>query len=256
MQFRRDLAKSIIAAVSLVLMITIVAAYVLPQYVYVNPFSTVYVNGIVNYKAIGHGTTDGVPIATYNISVTLLNDDPVNNIQSGLTVGYLISQEDWNPIEWGDTVKIKVLPNLNAELVNLFPVSKPISWRSSFLDGFNIKLSTDKQNYSTGETVNFTVAIENLNQSTLVFANKTLSIFKTLSFWVYNSTGNQIYSSSPNVTSETQEVHLELDQTVYYNFQWTTDDLSAGYYTIRVYVGYFSGDDDASLTGTQTIQVI
>ncbi len=250
---KRDLAKSVIAAVSLILVITIVAAYFLPQYVYISPFSTVYASGIVDHKKVGHGTDGGVPFTNYVINVNLLDDDPVNNVKSGNTLGYIVSQADWNMVEWGDTVKIKILPSAKAEIVNLYPASKPASWHTTYEDWLSIDLKTDKSTYSPSETVNFTLTLQNTmepNQS----AGYKLSVFKTFSFWAYNLGGKQVYSS-PNVGAEIDEITLEPNQTVSYSFQWRLNDIPSGYYSIRVFIGYIAADEEASLTGTQVILV-
>ncbi len=253
MHLRRDLAKPIITAVSLVLVIGFVTVYILPQYVYISPFSTVYVNGIVDHKTIGYGTDGGAPFTNYIMNVNLFGDDPVNNVKSGNTLGYIVSETDWNLVEWGDTVKIEVLPNAKAEIMNLYPAAKPASWHETYEDWLKIDFTSDKSTYSPTETVNFTVNLKNI-QPPGQSRGFNLSILKTFSFWAYGLGGNQIYSSANSMVS-VQKVTLSPNQTINYSFQWPLNGISPGYYSIRVFIGYIGDREEACLTGTQVILI-
>jgi hypothetical protein len=252
LHLRRDLAKPVIIAVSLVLVISFVAVYILPQYVYISPFSAIYANGIVDHKKIGHGTDNGVPFTNYVINIHLLNDDPVNSVKSGNILGYIVSQDDWNKVEWGDTVKIKIHPNAKAEIANLYPSLEPAAWRDINLDGLTIDLETDKPAYSPTETVNFTLNIK--NDKPIDNFNKSLSIFDSFDFWVYDTQGNQICSIQKG-NSNMQEIFLTENQEASYNFQWSLTNIPDGYYSVRVFVGYLAGNEEAALTGTEMVRI-
>jgi hypothetical protein len=247
------MAKSVIAVVSLILVITIVTAYLLPQYVYISPFSTVYVNGIVDHKKIGHGiNNNGLAFTNYVINVNLLNDDPVNDVKSGTTLGYIVTQDDWERVEWGDALKIRIFPSAKAEIANLYPSLKPAAWRDISLDGIVIDLETDKPAYSSTELVNFTLNIKN-DKPTDNY-NKSVSIFEYFDFWVYDTQGKLIYSFIGQ-TSKLQEIALLVHQQVSYNFQLPLNNIPSGYYSVRVFVGYLAGYEEASLTGTGMVRV-
>jgi hypothetical protein len=253
LQVKGNLAKRIIIAVAIVIVISFVAVCILPKFVYISSFSAFYVNGIVDSKMISHGTNDGEPFTSYSMSVNLFEDDPLNKIKSGNTLGYIVSESDWNQVEWGDIVKIKIAPLAQAEIVNLYPATELPAWHQMYQDWLNIEFTSDKSTYASTETVNFTVELKNI-KSVDQTQGGTLSIFKTFSFWAYNLEGNQIRSTQ-NVDPRTQAVTLSPNQIVSYSFQWPLNEVSPGYYTVRVFIGYIGDQEDACLTGTQVILV-
>jgi hypothetical protein len=124
---KRSLIKPVFAAVIIVLLISGIAVYVLPKYIYISPFSSFYGSGVVYFKTVGYGTdSGGKQSTTYLVSVSLLEDDPVNHFSGGPNM-YTFSKADWDMITPGDSVNIKFLPNAKAQLVDLIiiPGSTP-----------------------------------------------------------------------------------------------------------------------------------
>jgi len=158
------LIKPIVAAVILVLLISGIAIFVLPKYIYISPFSSFYGSGVVYYKTVGYSTEiNGSQLPTYLVSVTLLNDDPVNHFSGGNTNTYTVSKADWDVIAPGDGVNIKLLPNAHAQLVDQFPNpgSTP-DWQLALVDlPLTLNVTSNKPQYTVGEIANFTVCLTN-----------------------------------------------------------------------------------------------
>ncbi len=63
---------------------------------------------------------------------------------------------------------------------------------SGVMNGFQLSISIDKTQYSSGEDVNITCAITNVSNQTLNFINQNGNL--SFNFQVYNSTNYEVYS--------------------------------------------------------------
>lgn len=228
------------------------AIYIIPKYVYVSPFSSFYASGIVDHKKIGYGTDNGAPFTTYTVSVTLFNEDPVNRIQSGDTLAYTVSKADWDTVAWGDTVKIKILPNAKAEIVELYPTLSPPVWQQQQLS-VSVELTSDKPRYTLGENANFTVHLVNspLPPGDSPY-NVTVSVFRNCLFYAFQG-GKTIFSNENSLG--TISVILQPSQEVDYNFNWDLTNIPSGVYYVRAYIGYLTGNEEVTLSATTMIYV-
>jgi hypothetical protein len=163
----KPLQKSIIKAISIaVVSIVIIASigyFIFPQYLLVMPGYQVYTSGIVDHKKIGQLYNNGQQAEVYTASIRLFEDDPINNVESGETLAYVIPKNQWNMLEQGDTVKIRLLTEFKAEIAELFPSLKPPEWSINRLSGLDIELNPNKPAYKTGETAIFNVTVKNEN---------------------------------------------------------------------------------------------
>jgi hypothetical protein len=234
-------------AIGLVMVIALLGHFLIPPYVFVTPGYSVYVAGIVDHKKIGQSYPDGILPRWYTVSVRLFDDDPINQIKSGETLAYIVTKAEWEMVEWGDTVKIRLLQDVKAEIVELFPSLKLPEWRGPFLRG---ELIADKAAYKIGEKANFTVRITNVQEETSW--NWTITLFKTFQFWAFQD-GKRIFSS-PN-HSETQDMVLQPSQELEFSFEWELVDIPKGVYYVRVYLGYFTDSQENTLTGTTMIGI-
>lgn len=259
--FRR-LIKPITAAVALVLIISLVSIYILPQYVYINPFSKFYNSGVVDHKSIGEGTdNNGNEVMTYTVSVRLLNDDPLNHISGGETLAYIVTKAEWDMIAPQDTVKIEMLPNAHAQVLEIIPVfGITPDWRLHLNSDIPLKLTltADKQNYFIGETAYFTVRLTNDNSSyDGPPKNISLSLFKDCIYFILN--GNLVSSNSNMLNYDgptgIQHIILQPNQDIDYSFSWNITNVEPGNYGIRAYVGYYASLETISLTETILIDV-
>jgi hypothetical protein len=248
---RADLIKASSMAIGLVMVITVLGYYVLPPYIFVSPGYSVYVAGIVDHKKIGQGFDAGQPITWYTVSIRLFEDDLINRIKSGETLAYIVTKSDWDVVEWGDTVKIRLLADLRAEIVELFPFVKLPEWREPFLRGLHVELLMDKTTYRIGEKANFSVRMTNVQQETS--GNLAITLFKTFPFWTFQD-GKKIFSS-PNY-SETQDIVLQPSQELKSSFEWELVDVPKGVYYVRVYLGYFTDNQENTLTGTTMLGIV
>jgi hypothetical protein len=105
----------------------------------------------------------------------------------------------------------------------------------------NFTLTADKQNYTIGDTANFTVRLT--NDPTLsdgAPSNVSLSLFKNCIYYVFkeglvNSNDDTLdYGDSAKI----QNVGLEPNQEVQYSFSWNLSGIQPGNYAIRAYIGY------------------
>jgi hypothetical protein len=248
------LVKPLATAIALIVVISLVALYVVPQYVYVSPFSSFYVSGIVVHKLIGHGTNNGEEVTTYTVSVVLFNGDPVNRIQSGEALAYIVSKADWDKVAWGDTVKIKILPSAQAEIVELYPTLSQPEWQRERLS-ITTELTSDKQRYAVGETAAFQVQVSfpSLPEGDTPY-NVTLVIFDNCTFYAFQS-GRTVVAKENSFG--TQEVTLQPSQQVDYSFSWNLAGVSPGTYYVRAYLGYLEGlDESNTLSATTLIYVL
>lgn len=257
----KPLQKSLVRAISIsticIIAILIIAYFVLPQYLFVVPGSEVTTSGIVDHKKIGQTYNNGQPSETYTASVRLLEDDPVNKVKIGETLAYTIPENQWDMLEWGDTVRIKLLPSLKAEVTELFPSVKPPEWSTTYQSALTINVQADKLTYKAGETAHINVTIRN------VFQNQTteslpiqLTTFKSNVFWVFEN-GKEILSNANDYTTE--QVAIQLNQDYSYSFQLEINqfnqDSSNSIYYIRTYIGYFTENPENTLLGTTIIGV-
>ena len=236
-------------AIGLVMVITILGYYVFPPYIFVSPGYSVYVASIVDHKKIGHGLDDGQLITWYTVSVRLFEDDPINRIKSGETLAYIVTKSDWDMVEWGDTVKIRLLQDLKAEMVELFPSLKLPEWREPFLGGLRAELVSDKPTYKIGEHAHFTAMITNAQNDTTL----NITLFKAFPFWTFYDGKNILPSLNE---SETEEILLYPGQKLEFNFfEWEIGDAPLGVYYVRVYLGYFTDNQENAITATTMIRI-
>lgn len=253
-----DLIKASSMAIGLVMTITMLMYYVIPPYVFVTPGYSVYVTGIVDSKHIGHGHDDGELLTWHTVSVRLFDDDPINGLQSGETMAYIVTKPDWEMIEWGDIVKIKLLPDLKAEIVELYPSLKLPEWH--WLGDLKIELTANKSTYKVGEKAYFDVKIAYDPEETWWAGSPpliNLTLFKTFPFWTFMD-GEKVFSLPSDL--ELQEIVLQHRQEIKFSFEWDLVDgrgnsVPEGIYYVRVYLGYFTEDEENTLTTTTMIGI-
>jgi len=255
--YRIDLIKASSMAVGLVMVVTLVGFYLLPAYVFVTPGYSVYVTGIVDHKKIGRGFVDSVLHKWYTVSVRLFDDDPINQIKSGEALAYIVTKDDWEMVEWGDTVKLKLLPDLKAEIVELFPSLKLPEWHS--LSGsaspISIEMVTNKTIYKIGEKVEFNVVVRNAPQEKGWVGSPIplkLTLFKAPPFWTFRN-GEEVFASAGDL--ESQDIVLQPGQELRFSIYWQLTNVSAGVYYVRTYLGYFTEDEEITFTGTAMIGI-
>jgi len=241
----------IIAAVLMIAVSAIVA--ILPRYVYVSPFSSFYASGIVDHKKIGYGIDNGAQFATYTVSIRLFDDDPVNGMPSGTTLAYIVSKTDWDMIAWGDTVKIKLFPNAKAEVTELYTTLSPPEWQQQQLS-LSVNFTSNKPSYTLGENASFRVSIANapLNKDDSPY-NVSISVFRNCLFFVFQN--GKIIDMNQNPL-ETRPISLQPSEEVEYSFNWSIANVQPGVYYVRAYIGYLTDNEEATLMGTTTVQVI
>jgi len=263
------LIKPVVAAAILVLLISGIAIYVLPKYIYISPFSSFSGFGVVYYKTVGYSTdSNGSQLTTYLVSVSLLEDDPVNHFSSGSNT-YTFSKSDWDMIIPGDAVNIKFLPNAKAQLVDLTIIpGSPPEWRVLPADlPLSINVTSDKPQYTIGENANFTVRLTNdpaLSNGTS--SNVSLSLFKDCIFYTFLNA--KMITSNDNLLQydnplDNKTVSLQPNQEIDYSFNWNLTNIQPGTYWVRIYIGYLPPLQGQSttifrsitLTATTTIDV-
>ena len=237
--------KSVVAAVILVLLISGIAIYVLPKYIYISPFSTFYGSGVVYYKTVGYGTySNGSQLTNYLVSVSLLEDDPVNHFSGGTNM-YTFSKADWDMVTQGDLLNIKFLPKSQAQLVDLIiiPGSTP-EWRVLPVDlPLSLNLTSDKPQYTIGENANFTVRLINDPAlSDVTPSNVSLSLFKDCIFYTFLN--GKMITSNDNLLQygnplDNKTVSLQPNQEIDYSFSWNLTNIQSGTYWVRAYIGYY-----------------
>jgi hypothetical protein len=264
------LIKPVIAAVILVLLISGIAIYVLPKYIYISPFSSFTGYGSVYYKTVGYDTEiNGSQLATYLVHFTLLTNDPVNHFSGGDTYAYSVSKADWDMIAPGDGVNIKLLPNAHAQLIYLGTnIGGTPAWRAVTADlPLSLNVTSDKPQYTIGETANFTVRLTNDPAlSSGVLSNVSLSLFKDCIFYTF--VNGKIITSNDNLLQydnplEIKTVSLQPNQEIDYSFSWNLTNIQPGTCFVRAYIGYYpplAGQSttlfrSVTLTATTTIDV-
>jgi hypothetical protein len=251
---KKRLIKPVVAAVIVALLISGIVIFVLPQYIYISPFSSFYASGLVDHKSVGYSTnSNGDQITSYTVSITLLNDDPLNHVSEGQTLAYVVSKADWDMVAPMDTVKIKLFPNAQAEIVDLLypavghlPLGLPL----------NISLTPSKPAYTAGETANFTVRLTNDPQlSDGIPTNVTLALFKNCIFYVFGN--GKLIASNENLLNnmEVESVNMQPWQEMDFSFNWDLAGVQSGIYWVRAYIGYFPALQSPSVTLTETIMI-
>ena len=249
---KRSFIKPVAAAIILVLIISAIAIFILPRYIYVSPFSSFYASGVVDHKKIGYGVENGIESKTYTVSVVLFNDDPVNGIQSGEALAYIVPKADWDMISWGDTIKLKLLPHAKAEVVELYPTLSSPEWQQQQLS-LTVDLTSDKNRYTIGENANFTVHLKNASLSPGDSThNVSVSIFQSSLFYIFQN-GKTIKSHENPLTIKS--LSLQPSQEFDYNFIWSLENIPPGVYFVRAYIGYLTDNEETTLTCTTTIFV-
>ena len=267
------MVKPVVAAVIIVLLISGIAIYILPQYIYISPFSKFYDSGVVDHKSIGQGIDNGNnKVTTYTVSVNLINDDPINHVSGGETLAYIVTKVEWDMLAPMDFVKIELSPNLHAKVVDIIPgFGSTPQWRvlPNTILPLNLTLTADKPNYTIGETANFTIGdtanftVRLTNDPKLSDGapwNVSLSLFKDCIFYVFK--GGLVSSNDGTLDygnpAEIQNVNLEPNQTVDYHFSWNVSGIQPGNYAIRAYIGYegnYSSLEVQPITLTQLILI-
>lgn len=252
-----DLIKASSMAIGLVMVITLLWHYVIPPYVFVTPGYSIYVAGIVDHKKIGQGYSDGVLHKWYTVSVRLFDDDPINQIKSGGTIAYIVTKAEWEMIEWGDTVKIKLLPDAKAEIVELFPSLKLPEWHglSGSASPLSIKMFANKTTYKIGEEAEFSVIVRNVPEEkgwTGPPIPLKLTLFKASPFWTFRN-GKSVFTFLGDL--ESQEIVLQPGQELMFSFDWQLTDVLEGVYYVRVYLGHFTENEETTLTSTTMIGI-
>jgi hypothetical protein len=146
----------------------------------------------------------------------------------------------------GDIVKIKFLPNAQAQVIDLIPNTPGSTpeWRTVPLDlPLTLNITSNKPQYTIGETANFTVRLTNdpaLSNGTS--SNVSLSLFKDCIFYVFSngkavtSNDNLLQYSDP---LEIKTVSLQPTQEIDYSFNWNLTNIQPGNYSVRAYIGYY-----------------
>lgn len=255
--YRGDLIKASSMAVGLVIVITLLGQYIVPPYVFVTPGYSVYVAGIVDHKRIGQGYSNGGLHRWYTVSIRLFDDDPVNQIKGGATLAYIVTKAEWEMAEWGDTVKMKLLPDVKAEIVELFPSLKLPEWHglSGSASPISIEIFADKTTYKTGEKAEFNVMVRNTPVEkgwTEPSIPLKLTLFSVSPFWAFRN-GGRVFTFPGDM--ESQEIVLQQGQELRFSFNWQLTDVLEGVYYVRVYLGYFTENEETTLTGTTMIGV-
>ena len=111
MHYRSSLVKLSVLAIVSIIGIGLLGNYVVPRFFFC------YASGVVDHKKIGYTLDGNTRIEYYTVSIRLSNDDLINNHGSGTTFAYIVSKFDWDIVQNGDTVRIKILPDLKAQLV-------------------------------------------------------------------------------------------------------------------------------------------
>lgn len=259
---RLDLVKAASLAVGLVMTITLLGYYVIPPYVFVSPGHSVYASGIVDHKSIGQGYSNDQSHTWYTVSVRLFDDDPINGVKSGETLAYTVSEVDWQMIEWGDTVHIRLLPGVKAEIAEFFPSLKLPRWHglAGSASPIIIEMVSDKPKYTLGEKASFVVKIRNAPEEKGWTGPSTplrLTFFTELPVWISRD-GEIVYSHHNDLGL--RETVLQPCQELEFDFEWELMDdggntVPEEVYYVRAYMGYFTEDKEVTLTSTTMIGI-
>jgi hypothetical protein len=229
----------------------VLSIYVASRFVYISPFSEFYASGLVFNKKVGYGTVNGEVVKTYVASVALSNGDPVNGVSAGGGLGYIVSENDWNMIDAGDTVKIRLLPNAKAQVMEIYPAVVPPSWH--WESGLKLNLTAQKPQYHLGDTVNFTVTLKNAptNPGDTPF-NATAWVFANPVFFGFQN-GHKAFTVGS--TSEGQTLSFTPGQDETFSFSLKLQDVSVGACQVRIYLGYLGDNTEATLSATTQIYI-
>ncbi|MCJ7634308.1 hypothetical protein MUP77_18205 [Candidatus Bathyarchaeota archaeon] len=111
MRYRSNLIKVSVVTIGFVVATSLLGWYIVPDFFFG------YASGIVDHKMIGYTLDGNLKLVIYTVSVRLSTDDTLNNFSRGTTFAYIVSESDWERVHSGGTVKIKILPHLQAQLV-------------------------------------------------------------------------------------------------------------------------------------------
>ena len=111
MRYQLTRVKVSVVTIGLVVAMSVLGSYIVPHFFFC------YASGIVDHKKIGYTLDNNSQEAIYTVSIRLSNDDTINNFSSGISFAYIVSKSDWDMVQSGDTVRIKILPDLKAQLV-------------------------------------------------------------------------------------------------------------------------------------------
>jgi hypothetical protein len=85
------------------------------------------IDGIVDHKSVGEGTDNaGQPITWYTVSLWLVTDDMVNDIDAGETQAYIVDKEDFDKVVAGDAVKANPLRDVKMEIIETISRNEPM----------------------------------------------------------------------------------------------------------------------------------
>jgi hypothetical protein len=108
LRYQFSLKKVSVVTIGFVVAISLLGWYIVPHFFFC------YASGIVEHKKIGYTLDGNLKVATYTVSIHSYNDDAINNFSSGITFAYSLSKFDWDIVQSGDTVRIKILPDLST----------------------------------------------------------------------------------------------------------------------------------------------
>ena len=158
-------------------------------------------------------------------------------------------------------MNIKLLPNAHAELVDQFPNpgSTP-AWQLGPVDlPLTLNVTSNKPQYTIGETANFTVRLTNDPAlSSGIPSNVSLSLFKDCIFYIFlngkiiTSNDNMLQYSDP---LEIKTVNLQPNQEIDYSFSWNLTNIQPGTCFVRAYIGYLPPLQAPSITLTATTTI-
>lgn len=258
---KRDLIKVTALAFGLISIVTILGIYVFPNYIFVNANYKVCISGVVDHKKISESYLNGELMERYTVSVKLFEDDPINNIKNGETIAYFISYDNWLMIEWGDTVKLELKPDFQAELTELYPALKLPQWHA--ISGSNSPLSieaiADKTVYTFNEKPAISIAIKN-DPTGKGWIDSPIPISLTLlrSPRLYLFIDGKIVYSSPS-DSIADQIKLDPENEIIKNIELDLKEIGdhnlEGIYYIRIHLGHFSENREITLTCTTMIEV-
>lgn len=89
------------------------AYFALPSSVVV-PGRPVVIEGVVDHKKVGG---EGQATVWYTVSIMLSTPDPINKIEPGGTLAYIVEKEDFDRVNPGDMVRAIVTGEPHADIL-------------------------------------------------------------------------------------------------------------------------------------------
>lgn len=76
--------------------------------------------GVADHKSIGHGwDSEGDPVTTYTVSLSLTKSDDTNNIPIGGTLAYIIDEEEFDRIQDGAVIEGRPKSGIRLDILSL-----------------------------------------------------------------------------------------------------------------------------------------